>query len=169
MNRGRFVDVSERTIVSLVGPESLDLLQRISTNDVAKLNSDGAIQTVLTNEKGRIVEVVSILDRGEEGLLIVSQAADALIMKQWIEKYIIMENIIVRALSSEFIHLILYDSMQSMGDVIRPFMPSGCRIFEETLASVRLTHVLAVMEFADGTIKGLLGAGLLQSARHAYE
>jgi len=168
-NKGRFVDVGERAIVSLVGPESLDLLQRISTNDVTKLNVDRAIQTVLTNEKGRIVEVVSVLDRGEEGLLVVGQATDPLIMKKWIEQYIIMEDITAAALSDQFMNIIVFDSTESVRDAITPLMPAGSRVFEETLAKVRLTHVIAAKAFGDVTIKGLLEAGFARSERHEFE
>jgi len=169
VSKGRFVDVSERAIVSLVGQESLDLLQRISTNDVAKLASGGAIQTVLTNEKGRIVDVVSVLDRVEEGLLGIGQSTDPMLMKQWIEKYIIMENITLSVLTMEFVHLIVYDPMQSVGDVIGPLMRSGCRIFEETLASVPLTHVIAARAFRNEVVNGLLDAGFVPAEQKAYE
>jgi folate-binding protein YgfZ len=169
MSRGRFVDVSERAVVSLKGPESLDLLQRISTNDVTRRNADGAIQTVFTNEKGRIVEVAYVLDDREEGLLVGGQAADPLIMKQWIEKYIIMEDINVRVLSGQFIHLMVFDSLHSVVDVMRPAMPPGCRIFEETLASTRLTHVLTAKSGGDAATNGLMEAGFRQSDRDDYE
>ncbi|MCX6142033.1 MAG: hypothetical protein NTZ35_02315 [Ignavibacteriales bacterium] len=169
LKRGSFVDVSERAIVSLLGSESLDLLQRISTNDVAKLNTDGSVQTVLANEKGRIVDVVSVLHHGGEGLLVVGQSTDPLILKQWIEKYVIMENITVRVLTNKFKHLMVYDSTQDIGGLIRPLHLSDCRVFEETFGSVKLVHVLATMEVLDAAIRWLQDVGFVQSEVSDYE
>ena len=169
MSKGRFVDVSERTILSLVGAESLDLLQRILTNDVARLSPAGQYRLCSPNEKGRIVEVVSILDRGDEGVLVVGQGADPRIMQRWIEKYIIMENITVNMLSDQFINIIVYDSMENVEDAIHFVMPHGFRIFEEILASVRLTHLIASKASGHAVAKGLLEAGFVQTEKRDFE
>lgn len=169
MGRGRLVEVSEWAILSLVGSESLDLHQRISTNDVAKMDAERAIQTVLTNEKGRIIEVVSVLDGGEEGVLVLTQGTDPFIMRRWIEKYVIMENITMNVLSYNFIDVMLYDSMESVGGAIGSLIPSGCWIFEEILASVGMMHIIAAKAFGDAMIKGLIDAGFVQRGRDDYE
>jgi tRNA-modifying protein YgfZ len=169
LKRGKFVDVSDRTIVSLLGTESLDLIQRISTNDVSELSPDGSIQTVLTNEKGRIVEVVSVVDRSEEGLLLVGQSADPLIMKQWIEKYIIMEDIVVTVLTAEFTHLMTFNSTENMRDLMRSLPLNNCQVFEETFGSAKLWHIIAPRGLRQPAIEWLLGAGFAESASTDYE
>jgi folate-binding protein YgfZ len=169
MTRGNFLDVSERGIVSLEGSESLDLLQRISTNDVATLNSGGAVATVLTNEKGRIVEVVTILDRGKKGLLVAGQSEDPQIMKEWIEKYVIMEDIKVNVVSDDFIHLLVYDTTMKIQDALPSVIPPDCRVFEEMLTAVRLIHVLASKALGDATINGLSEAGFMRVGRHDFD
>jgi tRNA-modifying protein YgfZ len=169
LKRGKFVDVSERAIVSLIGSESLDLLQRISTNDVARLNAGGSVQTVLANEKGRIVEVVSVLLQAEEGLLVIGQSTDPLITKEWIEKYIIMEDITIKTLTSKVTHFMIYDSMESMHDLMLRLPLDRCQVFEETLGSAKLGHVLARGEFRDIVIEWLLGAGFAESESNDYE
>jgi folate-binding protein YgfZ len=169
LKRGKFVDISERAIVSLVGSESLDLLQRISTNDVAKLSTDGSVQTVLANEKGRIVDVVSVLHYDGDGLLVVGQSTDPVIMKQWIEKYIIMEDITVMALTDRLTHLMVYNSTQDMGGLTRLLSLGNCGVFVETLGSVKLVHVLACREFRDAAIKWLVDVGFVQTEASDYE
>jgi tRNA-modifying protein YgfZ len=169
LKRGKFVDVSDRTILSLLGTESLDLLQRISTNDVAGLNANGSVQTVLANEKGRIVEVVSVVDRSKEGLLIVGQSTDPLIMKQWIEKYIIMEDIVVTVLTGKLTHLMTYDSTEDMPNLTRGLPFEKCRVFGETLGSAKLGHVLAPPEFRGKLIEWLLSVGFVESDLTDYE
>jgi tRNA-modifying protein YgfZ len=166
---GRYIDVSDRSIVSLLGSESLDLLQRISTNDVAKLIPDGAVQTVLANEKGRIIEVASVLHYGREGLLVVGHSTDPLIMKKWLEKYIIMEDITVTMLTGKLTHLMIYDSPQDMRNLNRPFSPSNWQIFEETLGSSKLIHVLVATEDRDNVMKWLKDLGFVQKEIVDYE
>jgi folate-binding protein YgfZ len=169
LKRGRYIDVSGRAIVSLVGPESLDLLQRISTNDVSKLNAGGTIQTVLTNDKGRIVEVISVLDQTGSGLLVVGQAKDSSAVRQWIEKFIIMEDITVVELSDEFVHFMLYDAMSITGNATRRPAPYTGRFIEETLASVQLTHVLVPKASSGEVMQWLSDADFVQCAHQDYE
>jgi tRNA-modifying protein YgfZ len=169
LKRGKFVDVSERAIVSLLGSESLDLLQRISTNDVSRLSPDGSIQTVLVNEKGRIVEVVSVVDRPGEGLLVVGQSTDPQIMKQWIEKYIIMEDIVVMVLTGKLTHLISYDSTENIRDLIHRLTLNNCRVFEETFGSAKLGHVIAPRESRQTAMEWLLSVGFVESGSTDYE
>ena len=169
LKRGQFVDISDRAIVSLLGSESLDLLQRISTNDVAKLSTDGSVQTVLANEKGRIVEVVSVVDRSGVDLLVVGQSTDPQMMKEWIEKYIILEDITVEVLTGNLTHLMTYDSTEEMRDLTHRLTLEKCRVFEETLGSAKLGHVLAPLEFHGELTKWLLSIGFLESDLTDYE
>lgn len=166
---GRYVDVSERAVVSLTGPESLDLLQRISTNDVTRLKENGAVQTVLTNEKGRIVEVVSVLNHGQGSILMIGQSSDPLIMKEWIEKFIIMEDIKIKALTGNFIHFILYNLTEDIGDALPPLESNECVLFGETLASARLQHILGAAETSDLIRARLREVGYAESGKIDYE
>jgi tRNA-modifying protein YgfZ len=166
---GSFIDVSGRSIVSLVGAESLDLLQRISTNDVTKLSPGGTIQTVLLNEKGRIVDVVSVLDRREKGLLILGQSLDSATVKKWIEKFVIMENITVNDLTGEIVHFVLYEMIQSVEDLIRSQGVPDCQVFKESLASVQLTHLLVEKESRGSMLDLLAVVGIVQSTEVDFE
>jgi glycine cleavage system aminomethyltransferase T len=52
---------SQVGVVRMSAPESLDLLQRISTNSVIDIPLDAARSTVLTTEKGRIVDRIVVV------------------------------------------------------------------------------------------------------------
>ena len=169
MNWGSFVDMSKRAMVLLEGAESLDLLQRISTNDVATLALGGAIQTVLTNEKGRIVELVTVLRRGQNEVLVVGHSEDPLIIKDWIEKYIIMEDIKVKVISANFIHLMAYDTTTNIKTAKLRLVSPDCTILEETLSEVVLTHVLVPKALGDATINVLSEGGLAKRNRQHFE
>ena len=80
-------------IVTLHGRDSLDLLHRISTNDL--LSPKGAVTpTILVNEKGRIIDYVRVVPSGDETLLLCSPGMGETVAS-WVEKFIIMEDVAV--------------------------------------------------------------------------
>lgn len=76
----------------VTGADRLDLLHRLSTNDLLKLQPLSAVGTVFTTDKGRIVDYARVLVLSDSLLLITSaQSEDKL--QAWIEKYILMEDV----------------------------------------------------------------------------
>lgn len=104
------VHVSGRAIVQLTGKDAQDLLHRLSTNDLGALQTGGVIQTVLTNEKGRIVDVLSVLKTAAETLLLIGQTPGGESLRQWLEKFIIMEEARAENVTSHYAHLLVYTS-----------------------------------------------------------
>jgi folate-binding protein YgfZ len=140
---GSFFDVSERALIGLEGADAQDLLQRLSTNDVSRLMVGGTLQTVLTNEKGRMLEVLSVVKPEENKLLLVGQSSDAEGLAQWFDKLIIMEDAKVELLSSVYAQYVLYDSA-SLQDISRSMtVPEGTYIWEENWGGARILHLLS--------------------------
>lgn len=104
---GFFVDVSDRSLVILRGNDALDLLQRLSTNDVAKLDVGDVVRTILTNEKGRIIDTLSVLKLEASELLLSGQTKSGKELQQWLQKYIIMEEAEVENVTDNFGHFLL--------------------------------------------------------------
>ncbi len=75
-----------------VGHDALDLLHRLTTNSLLDLEDGEARRTVLTNEKGRIIDVIWVLRRSELELLLVSDAPESGPMRQGIERFTIIED-----------------------------------------------------------------------------
>lgn len=75
------------------GSDVIDLLHRMSTNDLRPLmNKPGTgAQTVLTNEKGRIIDLLTVIARDTDALLITSKGREESVI-QWLDKFVIMEN-----------------------------------------------------------------------------
>jgi len=90
-NRAVIYDRSDIGRIRAVGSDVLDLLNRLSTNEVKYLPDNGGIPTVLTNEKGRIIDLIIILDVGEYKLLMTGNGRVE-IVKEWIEKYTFVEE-----------------------------------------------------------------------------
>jgi tRNA-modifying protein YgfZ len=87
--------------ITLQGEESRDLLNRMSTNDLKELKPLELRPTILTTEKGRMIDLALVANPGDRLLLIVSEG-NAARVKSWLEKYIIMEDIIVTDVTANY-------------------------------------------------------------------
>ena len=76
------------------GKDALDLLNRLSTNDLTPIidNYPLAIQTVLTNEKGRIIDMLTVVRDKIGHVMLVTSANKEQDVIQWLDKYTIMED-----------------------------------------------------------------------------
>ncbi|WP_242922787.1 glycine cleavage system aminomethyltransferase GcvT [Pontibacter liquoris] len=90
-------DVSHMGEFMVRGPQALDLIQRVTTNDAAKLE-DGKVQySCLPNENGGIVDDLLVYRFGEEEYMLVVNASNIDKDWDWISKYntqgVALENI----------------------------------------------------------------------------
>ncbi len=90
----------------LEGKDARDFLQRMSTNDLVNLQVGQTASTVLVNEKARIVDVVTVINKGS-GLLLVTSRGATNIVQEWLRRFIILEDIRVTDLSHEYETLLL--------------------------------------------------------------
>ncbi|MCI0706282.1 MAG: hypothetical protein L0Y80_02190 [Ignavibacteriae bacterium] len=155
--QGNYVlDVSQRSIVALKGKDGLDLLQRISTNDVAKLEVGKSVQTVLTNEKGKIVDVISVVKISDSDLLLAGNTTGGETLSAWLEKYIIMEDAAVENLTGSFSHFLLYGGQNALSKT-----PTYDYEFTERLGEGLLYHVLAARSGKDEVLARLHDDGYI--------
>ena len=92
--------LSGNVILKLTGKDVPDFLHRVSTNDVKNLGVFKHKNTLFTNEKGRIIDRTTLLKIGDYFLLVGNPDSDEK-LKNWIEKYIIMEDIVLADVSQE--------------------------------------------------------------------
>ena len=74
-------DVSHMGEFTITGPHALDLIQRVTSNDAAKLSDGQAQYSCLPNEHGGIVDDLIVYRIGENNYLIVVNASN--IEKDW--------------------------------------------------------------------------------------
>ena len=79
------------SLVIAKGKDRLDLLQRMSTNDVAGMEIGSFRTTVLTNPIGRIVEAVGVLSLADEAWLLTSPGQAAAV-QAWLGRYIFFQD-----------------------------------------------------------------------------
>jgi len=103
------VDFSGHGILRLEGKDTLDFLHRISTNDLKDIRPGESSQTVLTTEKGRVIDSVVMHHQGDF-LLAVTSTGTGKKVQQWLEKFIIMEDVKILNLSGKGILLVQMNS-----------------------------------------------------------
>ncbi len=90
--------------VLLKGPDAQDLLNRISTNDMTQLVMGIMCDTVFCTPKGRIVDYCRVLQYDDQ-LMLVSSYIDSANIIDWINRFIILEDIEVRDASADYLWL----------------------------------------------------------------
>ncbi len=98
------VDLSSEGLIELKGKDVLDFLHRITTNSVKELPKEGICSTIFTNEKGRIIDASFIMNFDDHQLLVCS-SANKIKVKNWIEKYIIADDVKVTDTFEKYILL----------------------------------------------------------------
>ena len=87
---GVYVDEG-RGLVKAMGADVLDLLNRLSTNRVDHLREGEGAPTIFTNEKGRLIDLVYVLNLGAYVLLITGAGAQGKVM-EWVDRYTFIED-----------------------------------------------------------------------------
>ena len=82
------------------GPDALDLLNRMSTNQVLSLEPGQGAPTILTTDRGRILDLIGVVNFGEYALLLTSPGEQQRVI-DWLDKYTIMEDMTVEDLTSQ--------------------------------------------------------------------
>ena len=92
-------DVSDFGRLRVTGEDAVDLLDRLSTNDFELLEPGRGIGTVLTTNKGRIIDLLRILQR-ENDLLVITSPGTTQRVVEWIEFYTFAEDIEVEDITA---------------------------------------------------------------------
>jgi len=92
------------SIYTLYGKDSLDLINRLSTNNISDVDNE-VTKTIFTNENGRIIDVVSIWKINDEKLLLICNTINKNLLIEWIDKFTFEEEIYLKESNKyELIH-----------------------------------------------------------------
>ena len=94
------VDRSAVGRLRVTGADALDLLDRLSTNHLQDLAPGHGLYTVLTTNKGRIVDLLFVLAQ-ETHLLVLTGPGTTLKVAEWIDFYTFTEDVSVEDVSGE--------------------------------------------------------------------
>ena len=82
------------------GSDAIDLLNRLSTNDLEQLQPDHGMSSVLTTNKGRIIDLLYVLHRGEDLLILTSPGTQTKVV-EWIDFYTFIEDVSVEDITGK--------------------------------------------------------------------
>jgi folate-binding protein YgfZ len=88
------------TVLKLTGADRMDLLHRLSTNDLTGIKAGQGKHTVLVTDKARIIDVLSVLQGEHESYLLCSPGQSSSITT-WLKKYVIMDDVKISDVSSQ--------------------------------------------------------------------
>ena len=93
-------DASYAGRIRATGEDTLDLLHRLSTNAVVSLQPGQGAPTILTTDRGRILDLITVVNLQDHVLLLTSpQAREA--VAAWIDKYTIVEDVELQDVTAE--------------------------------------------------------------------
>jgi folate-binding protein YgfZ len=88
------------------GKDATDLINRISTNDMKHLIMTTACDTIFCSPKGRIIDFTKVVQY-EDKLIIISSFISNAHLMEWINRFIILEDVELEDGSDQFIWLTL--------------------------------------------------------------
>lgn len=127
-------DISHYAVFELKGQDVLDYLHRISTNQLRDLPKENVERTVFTTEKGRIIDVASIINFDSQQLCI-SSSFFRYKLKSWLDKYVISDDVSIIDTGTKYSLLELLgpqaDSFVTLlsGSVIHNIKPGTFKVF----------------------------------------
>ena len=93
-------DRSQVGRLRVTGVDTMDLLDRLSTNELSSLESGEGALTILTSNKGRIVDLLLVVRQGEGALVLTSVGTRQKVV-DWIDFYTIIEDVVVQDVTEE--------------------------------------------------------------------
>jgi len=79
-------------VFRLDGNDVTDFLQRVSTNDLNKLSNKNTLRTVLLNDKGKIVDFVTLL-KYDDVFMLIASAGNEMKVKKFFAKYVVTDDV----------------------------------------------------------------------------
>lgn len=89
------------------GADVLDLLHRLTTNDLLSLEPGHAAFTVVTSERGRTIDVLNVAVISPDRLLLLSESTGQQPTANWIDRFTIIEDATLQNASDEYARLAL--------------------------------------------------------------
>ena len=86
--------------LAVSGSDAIDLLNRLSTNDLEQLQPGQGISSVLTTNKGRIIDLLHVLHRGDDLLILTSPGTQTRVV-EWIDFYTFIEDVSVEDITGK--------------------------------------------------------------------
>jgi folate-binding protein YgfZ len=155
-------DASAGGRLMLRGPDALDLLHRLSTNDLLALKPGEGTRTVLTNNKGRVLDLLRVYYVGDY-LLVYTSPQRLQKVIEWIDLYTFLEDLTVTDITADTLVLEL---VGPNGAALLEHFTEGNVSLQPGGVIVDSVHGIPVTIFRDDSL-GLESYGLMVGADSA--
>ena len=115
-------DASRRGRLRMSGEDAIDLLDRLTTNALSELRPGEGMATVLTTNKGRIIDLLRVLHRGDD-LLILTSAGTQKRIAEWIDFYTFAEDAALEDVTARTAHRVVVGG--GAADALRAAFPNA--------------------------------------------
>jgi folate-binding protein YgfZ len=95
------VDLSNRGVISVSGPDRLSWLDSVTSQSIRQLAPGASAETLLLSANGRIEHAIRVLDDGETAWLLVD-AAETTPLEEWLQRMRFMLRVEIADRSEEF-------------------------------------------------------------------
>jgi tRNA-modifying protein YgfZ len=126
-------DISNSGLIELRGNDTLDFLNRISTNAVKNIVKEEIVKTIFTTEKGRLIDTALVINLDEYKLLVSSQEHQEK-MFIWLQKYVISDDVKLSNINGKYTLLEVLgpqaDSFMTLinGNIVNNIQPNTIKI-----------------------------------------
>ncbi|MCZ7555133.1 MAG: hypothetical protein M5R41_01850 [Bacteroidia bacterium] len=141
---GAFVHIAENLgVLRVDGRDTLDLLNRLGTNKVDALRPGELRETLFTTEKGRVIDAVIVVASARGARVLVS-SGKAAVVREWLERYTIMDDCEYTDVSAMYQHILLYNAprMPALFAIPEPGVSVRTELAD---AEIELMHVPSVV------------------------
>ncbi len=178
--KAALIDKSQTGRVRITGNDALDLLNRLSTNKLDNLKPGECAQTILTSNKGRIIDLL-LVSQMDDSITIVTSPDTATKVIDWIDFYTFGEDIKVEDISQEtaLLSIVGPEPYASIDNVIPTLDPdqniktvvSGIEveIFRTNLLGLSNISILSDASKVSGLWEYFINAGLRPMGEEASE
>lgn len=94
-------NLSHIGVLELKGADTIDYLHRITTNELKNLAKEQISKTIFTTEKGRIIDLTTLINFEDFQLLLCSDA-HKMKVRNWIRKYIVTDEVRVDEVKGKY-------------------------------------------------------------------
>ena len=112
-----FVDRIESRLLFQIGRDGLELLDRLSTNSVLLLSDYSIKTTIITDEKGKMIDVVNVWRIKKDKLLLESSTLNIGNLTSWINKFTIEEDSELQEIKDSFKISIIGDDIEELSSI----------------------------------------------------
>ena len=113
-------DASRSGRLRVSGEDAIDLLDRLTTNALSELRPGEGAATVLTTNKGRIIDLLRVLHRGDHLLVLTSEGTQERVI-EWVDFYTFAEDVSVEDVTARTAHRVVVGG--GAADAVRAAFP----------------------------------------------